>query len=159
MHYDLEPKKLNLYDLPGLSLDPFHVTLFSGIFYHLPDPITGLKAAADLTSELFVLSTEYRPGLPDGMLAANLEGREAVMSGVYGLCWWPTGPNVLADILRWLGFAESRVISWQVDSPRQRGRLTIVAGRDMGILNGIRAVKGPTDVPSKTPVIDAGEAS
>jgi tRNA (mo5U34)-methyltransferase len=47
----------DLYDLPKLGLEPFDFTLFKGIFYHLPDPITGLKAAADLTKEILVLDT------------------------------------------------------------------------------------------------------
>ncbi|MGH8544928.1 MAG: class I SAM-dependent methyltransferase [Gammaproteobacteria bacterium] len=153
----IEFRKLDLYDLPSLSLDQFHLTLFSGIFYHLPDPITGLKAAADLTSELLVLSTEYRPGLPDGMLAANFESRAAVMSGVYELCWWPTGPKVLADVLRWLGFAESRVINWLIDSPRKRGRLTIAAARDESILKGVQAIEEPTEMPRKPSVTRAGK--
>jgi hypothetical protein len=29
---------LDLYDLPTLGLEPFDITIFAGIFYHLPDP-------------------------------------------------------------------------------------------------------------------------
>ena len=30
----------DLYDIPSQNLTPFDITMFKGIFYHLPDPIT-----------------------------------------------------------------------------------------------------------------------
>ncbi|MEZ6096532.1 MAG: methyltransferase domain-containing protein [Pirellulaceae bacterium] len=47
----------DLYDLPKLNLQPVDVTMFKGIFYHLPDPITGLKIAADMTKEVMFFNT------------------------------------------------------------------------------------------------------
>jgi len=94
----------DLYDLKAADLEPFEVTMFQGIFYHLPDPVAGLKLAADLTSELLILDTAARAGLPDGMLAIAEESKTRVMSGVHGLAWFPTGPEVLTRILSWLGF-------------------------------------------------------
>src|SRR6185437_15533884 len=54
---DVRFEARDLYDLPKIHLEPFDVTLFKGIFYHLPDPITGLKIAADLTKELMIVGT------------------------------------------------------------------------------------------------------
>lgn len=126
----------DLYDLPTLGLEPFDLTLFKGIFYHLPDPIRGLKFAADLTREVLILNTATRSGLPDGMLALRAEGTTQVMSGVYGLCWYPTGPEVLARILGWLGFPATRLVlrreSTQVIGDEEYGRLEMVAARDPG---------------------------
>jgi len=65
--------------------------MFQGIFYHLSDPITGLKAATDLTSELLILDTAVLVGAPDGMLALAEESPTPLMSAVYGLNWFPTG--------------------------------------------------------------------
>jgi hypothetical protein len=128
---------MDLYELPKLGLEPFDVTLFKGIFYHLPDPITGLKAAADLTQEVLILNTETRNGLPDGMLAVAEESREAVMSGVHGLNWFPTGPRVLTRILKWLGFTETRCVYWHTereDQPPELGRLQVIASRKKELL-------------------------
>src|SRR5579863_4879701 len=58
----------DLYAVEALDLQPFDVTIFHGIFYHLPDPIRGLKIVADLTRELLFLNTATREGLSDGML-------------------------------------------------------------------------------------------
>jgi SAM-dependent methyltransferase len=127
----------DLYDLPKRKLPPFDITLFQGIFYHLPDPITGLKIAADLTKELIVINTATRNNLPDGMLAIDNEGREELNSGVYGLNWFPTGPSILTRILDWMGFTEIRCTDWKTEVPHQPstlGRLQILASRTKGLL-------------------------
>jgi 2-polyprenyl-3-methyl-5-hydroxy-6-metoxy-1,4-benzoquinol methylase len=146
----IEFKLCNLYDLPQLGLQPYDITLFNGIFYHLPDPITGLKIAADRTRELLFISTATRDDLPDGLLAVSQESAapKAVLSGVYGLNWFPTGPEVLTRILHWSGFPEVRVVAWWKKGPGQQnpalgrspeemarvnalnvGRLTMIAAR------------------------------
>ena len=138
---------MDLYELPKAGLEPFDVTLFKGIFYHLPDPITGLKAAADLTKELLVLDTATRNGLPDGVLAVDTENREQVMSGVYGLNWFPTGPGVLDHVLRWMGFEETWTVFWRgrtAGQPPHLGRLRLVASRRKGLLEGFESVTEPS---------------
>jgi tRNA (mo5U34)-methyltransferase len=128
----------DLYDLPKLELEPFDVTIFKGIFYHLPDPITGLKIAADLTKELLILETATKDGLPDGMLAVDKESPTALMSGVYGLMWLPTGPEVLTRILKWMGFPHTKVVfrlaGDERTPPSTRGRIQMVASRQQNLL-------------------------
>jgi tRNA (mo5U34)-methyltransferase len=124
----------DLYDLPQLGLGRFDVTFFFGIFYHLPDPITGLKLAADMTDELLIVNTATKASRPDGLLVAENESPTKVMSGTYGLCWFPTGPLVLERILNWMGFPEVRCSVWR-HAPRQRGdldRIEILAARTPG---------------------------
>jgi tRNA (mo5U34)-methyltransferase len=130
----------DLYDLPDLGLQPFDVTLFNGIFYHLPDPISGLKIAADLTSDLIMINTASRSGHPDGFLSVDNESRENILDGVYGLNWLPTGPEVLERILRWLGFADTFVTWWNKESHIPGwGRLEIIASRTPEGLEPFRA--------------------
>ena len=110
------------------------MTLFKGIFYHLPDPVTGLKLAADLTDEVLIVNTATKAGFPDGLLVPDHEAPERLMSGTSDLCWYPTGPQLLAGILGWLGFAEVRCSIWR-HAPRQRGdldRLEVIASRTPG---------------------------
>jgi SAM-dependent methyltransferase len=128
----------DLYDLPEKGLLPFDVTLFKGIFYHLPDPITGLKIAAALTNELIVVNTATRSGLPDGLLAIEHESREQVMSGVYGLNWLPTGPDVVAQVLKWAGFLETHLVWWQHELEPGSGRLEMLASKKAGLLDALR---------------------
>ena len=138
---------LDLYDLPKRHLEPFDITLFKGIFYHLPDPVAGLKVAADMTREVLLVDTEVRLDLPDGMLVVRREGTEHPMSGVYGLNWFPTGPDVMARILNWMGFPETRVTSWIANRTREReqfGRLQIVGAREPGRLDQLEPVTEPT---------------
>jgi len=135
----------DLYSLPSRRLQPFDMTIFHGIFYHLPDPVRGLKIVADLTKELLFINTATREGLPDGMLVCASEDRQELMSGVHGLCWFPTGPGVMTDILRWLGFPCVRLIFWSHVAPHQpanMGRMQLVAARRPEYLVGLDQVSG-----------------
>ena len=139
---------LDLYELPKRDLGRFELTLFKGIFYHLPDPIAGLKLAADQTSEVLIVDTAMRLGLPDGMLVMEQETIEHPMSGVYGLNWQPTGPRMMARILGWLGFPETKLTAWAVDrNDASRGRMQIVGSRERGRLAGLREVSEPAGRP------------
>jgi SAM-dependent methyltransferase len=134
---DMRFEVLDLYDLPSRAPGRFDVTLFLGIFYHLPDPVTGLKMAADLTDELLILNTATWAGVPDGSLVADRESVARPMSGAYGLCWYPTGPVVLTRILNWLGFPEVRCSVWR-HAPRQRpelDRIEVLAARTPGFFD------------------------
>lgn len=114
----------DLYDLPSLGIEPVDVGFFKGIFYHLPDPIAGLKVVADRTRELLLVNSATRGGGKPALRAAQ-ENVESLMAGVHGLSWFPTGPETIIQILRWLGFVEFRVLFWhRFSSPRvglQRG--------------------------------------
>ncbi len=141
-------RAMDLYDLPSIGDRKFDISWFSGIFYHLPDPVTGLKLVADRTNEVLVLSTgTLTPGgvePADGCLYSSREGVESPMSGVYYLNWYPSGPKVLTNILNWLGFEEVRLLTWikrvrKEDRPDDRnGRLSMVASRKKGMLGGIK---------------------
>ncbi len=129
----------DLYDLPGANLPKFDVTMFKGIFYHLPDPVTGLKIAADMTNEVMFFNTSTTWGQEDGFMKAGWESRENVMSGVHGLKWYPTGPQVCAEMLKWMGFVEMKLVFYrqQRDKP-ELGRTEIVASKVPGLLENLR---------------------
>jgi SAM-dependent methyltransferase len=123
---EIEAVVCDLYDVPALGLEPFDVVQFKGLFYHLPDPVSGLRIAADLTRELLILNTATKPG-PDDMLVLADEGTE-LMSGVYELCWYPTGAAVLERILKWMGFVEIAV-NWEIE-----GRIEVLGSKTAGLL-------------------------
>jgi len=60
------------------------------------------------------------------------------MSGVHGLSWYPTGPRVIGQILRWAGFSESRLLWTSTDSDERLGRIEIVASKIPGLIAGVR---------------------
>ena len=138
----------DLYDVPKLRLAPFDITLFRGIFYHLPDPVTGLKIAADLTRELMYIDTATveisDSEKSSGGLIASFEGVKSPMSGVHRMNWYPTGPKVMRHLLEWLGFVETRVI-WHLrnESPPKdsgilaghKGRIGILAAKVKGLIS------------------------
>ncbi len=127
---------LGLYDLPERGVGPFDITGFNGLFYHLPDPVTGLKIAADLTRELIVVNTSTKTGLSEDSMALDSESAEHPLSGMHGLAWLPAGPQVLDRILRWLGFVETKVLWWteELVPGGGRGRLEIVGSKVHGLL-------------------------
>jgi 2-polyprenyl-3-methyl-5-hydroxy-6-metoxy-1,4-benzoquinol methylase len=122
-----------LKELPELGLEPFDVTLFSGIFYHLPDPVAGLKVAADLTRELMIVNTSVLPRRGKALTALR-ESRSEVLSGVDGLAWLPSGPAVMREILGWCGFRHTRIdMYWTPGSPKGWKRLQVLAARDPAV--------------------------
>lgn len=134
---DIYFQVLDLYDLATGENERFDISIFKGIFYHLPDPMNALKIVADRTRELMLVNTATRSGHPDGYLAVGDEPKEALMSGIYGLSWYPTGPEVLGRILEWVGFPEFRVVYWLEQTELRGGggplgRIELVAAREAG---------------------------
>ncbi len=134
----VEIQKMDLYDLPKANLEPFDITYFSGIFYHLPDPITGLKLAAELTKDVLVMSTSMVPG-DDNPLGLTMvwEGVKPVMSGVYELSWFPNNPETLRQILGWLGFHDVKMVKDNVNPTSSRRRVKLLAAREKGRLQAL----------------------
>jgi tRNA (mo5U34)-methyltransferase len=122
-----------------LGSERFNLCLFKGIFYHLPDPVAGLKLVADRTDELLILDTAAAAGFDDGFLKLAWEGVDNPMSGVHHLAWRPTGPGVLSRILKWLGFEATNVVFWRRFPPPRadQGRIRIVGARDASLLAGL----------------------
>lgn len=127
-HEQIDLAVATLDDLPALAKSRFDVTFFGGIFYHLPDPITGLKIAADLTEEILILNTAAK-WAPGKVLAIERESPDEAMSGVDGLAWLPSGPEVLRDLLGWCGFPHTR-LSFHRPTDEGWSRLEIFAARD-----------------------------
>ena len=127
-HKDMRFEQLQLNDLPARGLGTFDVTLFSGIFYHLPDPVQGLKIAADHTRQVIIVNTAARRARGDSLQIVN-ESTERVMSGVDGLAWLPSGPGVLRKVLNWCGFPATR-LDWMTTTSGGWSRLQIIAARE-----------------------------
>lgn len=153
---DMEFRVADLLEIGDLGED-FDVTWFSGIFYHLPDPVASLKLVADRTREVLLLNTMVdwlEPGQEEvpGLLMKR-EGTEELMSGVHHMAWVPTGPKVLRQLLAWLGFPETRIVMWNqieaegilrgVTRTVRHGRIAIVAAREPGRLEGVRNLSEP----------------
>ncbi len=128
---NLEFAQLDLLALRERNLEPFDVTFFFGLFYHLADPVAGLRIAADLTRELFVLNTAADPTFRGDALKLNLESDTALMSGVHRLAWMPTSPRVLEEILHWCGFAHTRV--HYIHQHKKYPRIQVLGARDAGV--------------------------
>ena len=134
----IEFRVMDLYELGTQGFNKFDFVYFSGIFYHLPDPVTGLKLAADLTSDVIVLNTAMMPGnLETDGLTMTSEGTDPVMSGVYQLAWFPNNVSTLTNILKWLGFREMKLTKDNMN-PAGRRRVEIIASRTKDRLGDLK---------------------
>ena len=131
---DMQFEARDLMDLPALGLEPFDITVFTGVLYHLADPIRGLRIAADLTNEILFIDTATTWDRPDDGLVLAEESVEPLMSGVHGLAWHPTGPHAIARILAWSGFEHTHVLRWVTRPGWHGGRLGMVAARRAEVL-------------------------
>ena len=133
----------DLMDLPNSDLQAADFTLFKGIFYHLADPILGLKIAAELTNEVIWVNTARCFIDNQDCLMSVFESDERLMSGVHSLSWIPSGPRVIAKLLYWLGFQEiCHVFSKQYDHRPQFGRMELIASRKAGMLDRLAEEDG-----------------
>ena len=123
----------------------FDITIFKGVFYHLPDPIHALKTLSDVTNETIIVDTGTRNDIPEDCLIAKLESTTHVMSGVDQLSWYPGGPGALTKILNWCGFAHCATGRWVHNKksiekrPSKKklnniGRLRVVASRNKEVI-------------------------
>ena len=146
---NLTTRRCTLSELLPLALEPFDVTLFAGIFYHLPDPVAGLRIAADLTKELLVVNTATRQQRVPGLVLSQ-ESPTHVLSGVDRLAWLPSGPDVMREILAWCGFEHTRIDAYWASGPKGWKRLQMVAARDPGVLRDYDEVRAKR---SRTPSV------
>ena len=124
------------------NLEPADITLFKGIFYHLADPIQGLKLAADLTKEVLWFNSAMIYKEDERGLICTFERGERVMSGVHSLSWTPTGPKVIVMMLYWLGFNDIWHTFTRPYPNGEYGRMEIIAARTEGELDGLKAIEG-----------------
>lgn len=131
---DMQFEARDLMELPNLGLEPCDVTIFTGVLYHLADPVRGLQIAADLTKEVLFVDTATTWGRPDDGFVLAEEPVEPLMSGVHGLAWRPTGPYVIERILAWAGFEHTHTVRWVTGPQRLGGRLGMIAARRAEVL-------------------------
>ena len=146
---DIDAGVCGLAEVPALGLKPYDVTLFSGILYHLPDPVAGLKIAADLTKELIIVNTATFPAKQDGLIL-NQESSTEGMSGVDGLAWLPTSENVVRRMLASCGFPHAR-LRFNRATPQTRrgwGRIEIWGARDPAVFDHYDLTHPPVE-PSR----------
>ena len=123
--------------LDDLEAEQFHVTLFKGVFYHLPDPIHTLADICDRTKDLIIIDSATDSTIKEACLVASWESETHVMSGVDGLAWIPGGPAALRGILKWKGFGEIRTVYWKNQWPGGHahwGRMRLIAARERDLL-------------------------
>lgn len=115
--------------------EKFDITVFKGVYYHLPRPNRALEHLCNITKEVMFFETASKiNGDPDALYYVN-ESKTHVMSGVDKLAWLPGGPEVLARLFEHYGFPETRVIFWRRrQHGRGRGRIRMVAARNKELL-------------------------
>ncbi len=138
----------DLMELPRQAIEPADLTLFKGIFYHLADPILGLKIAADLTREVLWFNSARRFIDNNESLVCVFEAEEQLMSGVHSLSWIPSGPSVIAKLLYWMGFVDIyHVFSNENPARPGFGRMELMATRVPGMLDGFAKNENAERIP------------
>ena len=143
---------IDIFDLPRRPMPRFDITLVKGLVHLLSDPVTGLKIAADLTREVLILNTpvsDFLASEPEqGGLFLNLQRTESLLGAAGRVGWLPSGPNVLVQLLKWLGFEHVKV-HYQIKPARDaepsapnslQGRVEVIAARLPGLIDRLQSV-------------------
>lgn len=108
---------------------PYDISFFNGIFYHLTNPILELTKVANLTKDLIFVNTAYDNNCKETRpcLTFKVEGKgiEEGLTGVEGISWLPNGEQVIIETLKLLGFKNHRLL---FKNPEVR-RLCVVASK------------------------------
>jgi tRNA (mo5U34)-methyltransferase len=94
---DLSVPRLNLNDL-GL----FDVVLFSGVFYHLIDPIATLRELSQVTKETLILETHVEKTCEQRPMMVFYPGKELNNDPTN---WWGPNPLLIEKLLEHFGFS------------------------------------------------------
>ncbi len=128
----------------------FDVTIFKGVFYHLPFPVESLLRLCASTKDFILIDSAVRNDIPEDCMAPKIESTTRLMSGVDGLSWYPGGAALFKKILRWAGFPYVKVTNTIKNSrPHEKreknsnvsiGRIRLVASRKKEMLEGMKVL-------------------
>lgn len=140
----VEFREMDIYDLSKFQTPRFDITLFRGLFHLLPEPMRGLKIAADLTREVLIFNTPVinviDPEPYDGCLFLAPEPNESLTQGVHNLNWYPSGPNILLKLMEWSGFPHVK-LHYYAKGPGAEFGSTRLRGQKKGDVQIIAARK------------------
>ncbi|MFL1462682.1 class I SAM-dependent methyltransferase [Roseococcus sp. DSY-14] len=95
-----EARRLDPTELPA-GLEPFDVTLFLGVFYHLRDPIPVVAALGEVTRLLCLLETHEDAAEHERPAMVFYPGRELADDPT---SWWGPNPPLVRALLAQAGF-------------------------------------------------------
>jgi tRNA (mo5U34)-methyltransferase len=108
---DIEAFDIDVPDISPEKLGTFDVVLFLGVFYHLFDPIDGLRRAASLAKEVLVVETHTDLAELDRPAMVMYPGAELAGDATN---WWGPNPACMLALLKQFGF-EKIDAAWTFD--------------------------------------------
>lgn len=102
---DIEERVIDIGDTTVDTVGRFDVVFFMGVFYHLPDPLAGLKAAAAVAKETLIVESVLDATWQRRPMMVFYPGAELSNDPTN---WW--GPNVplMLALLKGNGFTDVR---------------------------------------------------
>ena len=128
---DIEAMDIDVCDLSPAAVGVFDVVLFAGVFYHLRDPIPGLRRAADLARHVLIVETHLDLDHVARPAMAYYPGIELNNDGSN---WWGPNTKMMMALLTDMGFSH-------IDVRKDRTRGVFHAWRDTVLR---RSVPPPT---------------
>lgn len=131
LNSNVESLDIDLYNLEPEKLGTFETVLFLGVLYHLDDPLGGLRKAASMANNLFIVETTSEEHDADGkpytkndpMFITNTKRFESTKHGIYSI-------NVarIEELFQDLGFTKIK-FKWYEDNHRANQRIICYAER------------------------------
>ena len=112
---DIETMTVDVPELSPERIGTFDIVLFLGVFYHLFDPIDGLRRAATLAKEVLVVETHIDLCELDRPAMVMYPGAELAGDATN---WWGPNPACMLALLRQFGF-EKVDAAWSLKAGRR----------------------------------------
>ena len=121
---NLEPRRLSLYELTGDEYqDAFDIVLFSGVLYHLSDPVLGMRITFDAVKPGGVVLLETGAARSDARIL-EYGGRDDG-GRKNGANWFFPSPLVVTEMMKEVGYGNVRKSVRHLPH-RQRDRMVAV---------------------------------
>lgn len=109
--------------------EKFDFVIFSGLLYHLANPLHVLRELGKRAGQVLALSTVADPSVGRNAWRLYTEPT-TILHGQDGVAFWPGGAEAITPILRSVGFTDFHIDEFELDDENGKTRLTIWATKE-----------------------------
>lgn len=112
--------QMDLMEMTPERIGTFDLVIFMGVIYHLPNPVEGLRRAAEVTKEMMILETDSALNWTSIPAAEFRGSREGLTSAAPN--WWIPNVACLRGMIDAVGFSRCEMVYGPPPPPKSLPR-------------------------------------